>query len=105
MKREIFVAGLKNPPMFLEEERKRIIKKSIARCHWKTKLTIVMEELAELSQHVSKHIRGCGDKVGLMEEMADVYICLEFLKSICHISDEDLQKAIDVKLRREKERF
>ena len=32
------------------------------------------------------------------------YICLEFLKSIFDISPEELQKAMDVKLQREREK-
>ena len=38
----------------------------------------------------------------LLEEMADAYICLNFLESIFDIKPEDLQKAIDVKLERER---
>ena len=60
-----------------------------------------MEEFAELQQQVSKQIRGYGDKLGLLEEIADAYICLSFLESIFDVKPEDLQKAIDVKLQRE----
>ena len=41
-------------------------------------------------------------KLDEMEEMADAYICLEFLKSIFNITPEELQKAMDVKLQRER---
>lgn len=34
--------------------------------------------------------------------MADAYIYLELLKSIFNISEEDMQKAVDVKLERER---
>ena len=34
--------------------------------------------------------------------MADAYICLRFLESIFDVKEEDLQKAIDVKLDRER---
>ena len=34
--------------------------------------------------------------------LADAYICLNFLESIFDIKPEDLQKAIDVKLERER---
>lgn len=50
----------------------------------------------------SKEIRGYHDQYGLLEEMADAYICLNFLESIFNISPEEIQKAIDVKLYREK---
>lgn len=68
---------------------------------YEDKCTVAMEELAELQQEISKKIRGSKDKVGLLEEMADVYICLEFLKSIFNIHESDVFRAIDVKLERE----
>ena len=102
MNRERFVNGLKDAPHYSKKQRKNIISRSIKRCNWKTKCTIAMEEFAELQQEVSKHIRGYDDKIGLLEEMADAYICLEFLKSIFNITPEELQKAMDVKLQRER---
>lgn len=53
-------------------------------------------------QQISKQIRGYDDRIGLLEEMADAYICLNFLESIFDIKPDDLQKAIDVKLERER---
>lgn len=102
MNRKRFIMGLNNPPKISENERKRIIRKSIERQHWKTKCTIAMEEFAELQQQVSKQIRGYEDRVRLLEEMADAYICLEFLKSIFDITEDDVKRAIDVKLLRER---
>ena len=61
-----------------------------------------MEEFAELQPQISKQVRGYGDRIGLLEEMADAYICLEFLKSIFDITPEELQKAMDIKLQRER---
>ena len=52
-----------------------------------------MEEFAELQQQISKQVRGYGDRIGLLEEMADAYICPNFLESIFDIKPEDLQKA------------
>jgi hypothetical protein len=102
MNRKRFIIGLNNPPKISENERKHIIRKSIERQHWKTKCTIAMEEFAELQQQISKQIRGYEDRVGLLEEMADAYICLEFLKSIFDITESDVKRAIDVKLLRER---
>ena len=72
MNRERFIAGLKENPGYSDKQRDNIIKKSIQNCHWKTKCTVAMEELAELQQEISKKIRGSKDKVGLLEEMADL---------------------------------
>lgn len=103
MNRYKFIKGMNSNLELSEKERRRVLRKSVEKDPWKTKCTIVMEELAELQQQVSKQIRGYGDHVGLLEEMADAYICLNFLESIFDIKPEELQKAIDVKLYRLKE--
>ena len=41
----------------------------------------------------------------MLEEMADACICLDNLKRIFGITDDEICKAIDVKLLREKERL
>ena len=102
MNRSRFIQGLKSDIQLSEKERRRIIRNSIKKYPWKLKCTVAMEEFAELQQQVSKQIRGYGDKLGLLEEMADAYICLSFLESIFDVKPEDLQKAIDVKLQRER---
>ena len=63
-------------------------------------LIIVMEELAELAQEVSKNLRGRANYYDLLEEMADNQLSLYYLQDICGISDEDLQKAIRIKAER-----
>lgn len=103
MNRSNFIQGLKSDIQLSEKERRRIIRNSIKKYPWKLKCTIAMEEFAELQQQVSKQIRGYGDKLGLLEEMADAYVYLSFLESIFDVNPEDLQKAIDVKLQRERE--
>lgn len=103
MNRSIFIQGLKSDIQLSDKERQRIIRKSLQKYPWKLKCTVAMEEFAELQQQISKQIRGYGDRIGLLEEMADAYICLRFLESIFDVKDEDLQKAIDVKLQRERE--
>ncbi|MBR4315184.1 MAG: hypothetical protein IKP66_09770 [Lachnospiraceae bacterium] len=67
-------------------------------------LIITMEEFAELQQQVSKFIRGKDNHYELLEEVADAYLCLEYIKGICGITDEEVNKAINVKLDRQKQR-
>lgn len=64
------------------------------------KLINCMEELAELTQELSKKLRGIDDKMNLIQELADVTTCIFLIKHICDISDEDLLKGIIVKLDR-----
>ena len=102
MNRNRFIQDMNSNIGLSEKERRRIIRNSIKNQPWKLKCTVAMEEFAELTQQISKQVRGYNDKI--LEEMADAYICLEFLKSIFDISPEELQKAIDVKLQREREK-
>ena len=104
MDRSRFIRGLNSEIQLSEKERRRILRKSVESQPWKLKCTVAMEEFAELTQQISKQIRGYKDKIGLLEEMADAYICLDFLKSIFDITPEELQKAIDVKLQRERDK-
>ena len=92
MNRNRFIQGLKSDIQFSEKERQRIIRNSIKKYPWKLKCTVAMEEFAELQQQVSKQIRGYGDKLGLLEEIADAYICLSFLESIFDVKPDDLQQ-------------
>lgn len=64
-------------------------------------LIIVMEELAELTQQVSKYIRGKADRYCVLEELADVYLSARYVKNIVGISDEELNAAINVKKNRQ----
>ena len=105
MDRNRFIQCMKSNVELSDKERRRIIRKSVESQPWKLKCTIAMEEFAEfaeLTQAISKQIRGYDNRIGLLEEMADAYICLEFLKSIFDITPEELQKAMDVKLQRER---
>lgn len=105
MNRSKFIQGLKSNIQLSEKERRRILRGTVKKYPWKLNCTIAMEEFAELQQQISKQIRGYGDKLGLLEEMADAYICLSLLESIFDIKPEELQKAMDVKFQRERERL
>lgn len=63
-------------------------------------LIIVMEELAELSQEVSKSLRNKADINALLEESADVVLCLKYIQEIFGITDDELNKAVSVKVER-----
>lgn len=55
-------------------------------------MVIAMEELAELQQAISKGIRGKLNKDNLTEEIADVYIILEWIKAYYNVDGEELTK-------------
>lgn len=63
--------------------------------------TICMEECSELIQAISKMKRGKDNRENLIEEMGDVYIILEQLKTIYDVTDEELQRTICKKQERQ----
>lgn len=67
--------------------------------------TVCMEECAELIQAISKAKRGRINRDNMIEEIADVLICIEMLKQMYMISDEKINKWIEKKQAREAERI
>ena len=63
-------------------------------------LYILSEEMSELNQCVMKALRGKTDKLHTIEELADVTIALEYLKLVLDISEDEVNKAVNVKLDR-----
>lgn len=63
-------------------------------------LVLAMEELSELIQQVSKVIRGSSNYYDLLQELADVTICIETIKRITKIETKELYKAVNVKVNR-----
>lgn len=63
----------------------------------RTQEIVWVEELGELQHEITKSLRGNLRKEHLIEEFADVLICLEQLKIKYNVSDEELQEWIDVK--------
>ena len=61
---------------------KSIVSKSIKHYGEGMQSVVCMEELSELSQAISKEIRGIGDRSNLVEEMADVIIEKKIKKKI-----------------------
>ena len=72
-------------------------------------LMIVAEELAELIQAVSKWYRTVPGKQvareNMIEEMADVAICMSMLCDIANITDEEVNAEIERKMKRNLERI
>lgn len=74
-------------------ETNKITEKAIATYGGELQSMVAMEECAELVQAISKCIRKPHNEKArkhLVEEMADVLICLEQLKSIYEVSDLEL---------------
>ncbi len=64
-------------------------------------LAVVIEEMSELTQELTKMLRGKGDMTGLLEELADVQIGTWLLMRMFNISEDDLNRAIQIKVDRQ----
>lgn len=84
---------------------KGVIADSIQHYGKNNQSTVCMEECAELIQAISKAKRGKIDRDNMIEEIADVLICIEMLKQMYMISDEKINKWIEKKQAREAERM
>ena len=63
-------------------------------------IIMAIEELSELQKELSKFLRGKGDHLCIVEEVADVIMCINLIAIICSITDEEINKAINVKIDR-----
>lgn len=59
-----------------------VLKDAVAVFGEEVQINVAIEELSELIKELCKHKRGCGDKMHIAEEMADVKIILEELEII-----------------------
>ena len=101
MDREAFEKKmLKDDATASKEEVKMVIGDMLKSETPRTNCIICMEELAELQKEISKQLRNKGDSYGLLEELADVYICLEMLKKMFNYSSDEIARAVEIKLDR-----
>lgn len=81
-------------------ETAEIIKLAIETYGEKQQLNQTNEELAELIVEVAKNIRGYNNRHKIIEEMADVLHCFEYLKAILEITDDEVNELFECKLER-----
>lgn len=65
------------------------------------KKVVCAEEMSELIKEICKDLRGEVRPNNVIEEFADVYICLNMLKLMYDIKDSDIQQWVDHKTERQ----
>lgn len=68
-------------------------------------LVIAIEEFSELQQQLTKCLRGKMNKEHLLEEYADVLICLDWIKKYCNLTDEEINDWKEKKNERNKKKI
>ena len=89
-----------------QEEQFDIMKESIKRLDSKQRneisgyhnIIIVIEELGELTKELTKALREKEDITGILEELGDVSIGIDYIKQIFNISNEQLEYSRSIKL-------
>ena len=71
-----------------------VVTKSIEHYGSDLQATVCMEKCSELIQAISKMKRGKDNRDNLIEEMADVMICMEILKQVYGVSDSEIQNYV-----------
>lgn len=109
MQLEKFISDMKYSILNKNRLTKKVFKSIIRRiCNYNRNKTlpesamsfiIMAEELAELQKECTKFLRFKGNRYAIMEEMADVIIYMESIKTILDISKEEMDNAVLVKLK------
>ena len=63
---------------------------------------VVIEEMAELTQELTKMLRGRDNRTGVIEELADVQLCVWVTMKMLGITDDEINQAIQVKSDRQR---
>lgn len=105
----------KNELLIYHTFDKQIIEETMNRYGIERQSLVAMEELAELQKAISKLVRNSEEKTkslefkglrhNLIEEMADVLICMNQLIEFYHIQRPDIQELIQAKQERQAKRL
>lgn len=82
-----------------------VIRAVIDRNGHKMQTVIAIEEMSELTKELTKSIRGEDRHEEILEETADVMICIRQIQEMYNLKDEELQNMINRKLDRLRERL
>ena len=66
---------------------------------------IVIEELSELIKELTKALRNKEDMTGIIEELADVSLGIDYVKEIFDITDKELEYARSIKMSELQKKF
>ena len=99
-----FLAGNVEPIIY--EEQINVIRDSIKKLDEREKdpfsgfynIIIVIEELSELTKELTKALRDKGSVVGIVEELADVSLGIDYIKEVFDITDKELEYARSIKI-------
>ena len=87
----------------MNEQQIEVLKNALKKYGKQHQMMICMEECAELIQAISKKMRYLNSayrRDALIEEMADVLICMEYLRIVEDINQDEIDLVISNKIKR-----
>ena len=79
---------------------KQVTRAAIDRFGHQYQIIVAIEELSELQKELTKVLPGIGKREHVIEEMADVEICLQELTEMFNVTAEEKENSIYEKLSR-----
>ena len=77
-----------------------LLKRAINKYGEGNQIIVAIEELSELQKELCKTLRGEDNYPHVVEELADVYIMLDYIKILYSIDGKELNDEINIKLNR-----
>ena len=68
-------------------------------------IVIVVEELSELTKELTKALRDKQDLNGIIEELGDVLIGIDYIKEVFDVTDKELEYARSIKMNELKDKL
>lgn len=68
-------------------------------------IVIVVEELSELTKELTKALRDKQDLNGIIEELGDVLIGIDYVKEVFDVTDKELEYARSIKMNELKDKL
>ena len=82
-----------------------LFKELLSRFGIEKQTLMLAEEQGELIKAINKKLRGKGDRLSIVEEMADVVIMLQQIAQFFDIDKEEVNLIVNKKLKRTEERL
>ena len=88
-----------------ETARKELYRSAVAKFGQFQQIDSAIEEMSELTKELCKFKRGVDNRDAIVEEFADTIICLEQIKLMFMLNEEEVRNCMDYKLDRLEKRI
>lgn len=87
---------------YFKDEKSEVLNQMLEKCGKEHILAICIEELSELQKELTKTLRGNPSEIGVMEELVDVSVCIDYISIIFDLDYSALKNVESIKFERMK---